>query len=134
MNYATCKLEPVEYALGNDIITFNFNNLNGDFSVIDENTITRLAIPRKTLVGSATSLLRAFDLIGRDGEDISTEELMRAVFESSQSNFRALQIYENRNGFAALLCRGSDAIKSVLMLLVSPVREIKPGHVHSCCD
>jgi hypothetical protein len=57
-----------------------------------------------------------------------------AILKSSKANLRPLKVDQNCDRDASFSCRLTNAIKTILVFVISTMREVEAGHIHSRCD
>src|SRR5699024_6768913 len=77
---------------GDHVGVGDLGDAHGDLAVVDEQHVTRAAVPRQALEGGGDALAGALDVLGGDGEGLADLELVRTVGEPAQADLRALEV------------------------------------------
>src|SRR5699024_3095152 len=112
----------------------DLGDAHGDLAVVDEQHVTRAAVPRQALEGGGDALAGALDVLGGDGEGLADLELVRTVGEPAQADLRALEVDQDGDVLPEVLGGPADVRVHLRVIVVRAVAEIHPGDVHPGFD
>src|SRR5690606_30217831 len=119
---------------GDDPGAVDLEDTHGDLAVVDEDPVARLAVSGKPLIAGGDQLLGAGHVLSGDGEDVPFGELLGAAREVAETDLRALEVHQHRDGTAGRLGGVAHVAVDHLVLLGGAVRAVDPSDVHTGVD
>ena len=123
---------PDEHA-GDDFVSFNRQHFDLQKSVVEQEHIAGLGIARQTFVGYAGAVCVAQYLLGGEDELCSGFEHGAGLY-LADADFGALQVLQNRHGFAALVRFGADGFDGAAVIIGAAMRKVQPRDIHAFVD
>lgn len=105
-----------------------------DVAVVDEHPVTGPGVLSQPLVGGRHPVVGALDVLDGDPHRLAVLPDGRAVGETTEPDFRSLQVGEDADGVPGAVRRHPDPLVIGLVIGVVTVAEIEPGDVHAGLD